>query len=64
MGPWTAEYVAMRALHWPDAFPETDLGIRKALAAHGITEQRTTSEPWRPWRAYAAMRGLTFFSAA
>jgi AraC family transcriptional regulator of adaptative response / DNA-3-methyladenine glycosylase II len=51
IGPWTAQYISMRALHWPDAFPATDLVIRRVLgndAAH-------TSERWRPWRAYAAM---------
>ncbi len=51
IGPWTAQYVAMRALHWPDAFPATDLGIRRAL--RGGASRAT--EAWRPWRAYAAM---------
>ncbi len=52
IGPWTAQYVAMRALHWPDAFPATDLGIRRALAGARPEER---AESWRPWRAYAAM---------
>jgi AraC family transcriptional regulator of adaptative response / DNA-3-methyladenine glycosylase II len=55
IGPWTAQYVAMRALGWPDAFPESDLGIRKALGGVSIAEVRRRSERWQPWRAYAAM---------
>ncbi|HUF68618.1 MAG TPA: AlkA N-terminal domain-containing protein [Longimicrobiales bacterium] len=51
IGPWTAQYIAMRALHWPDAFPATDLVIRRVLGDDAVR----TSEPWRPWRAYAAM---------
>jgi AraC family transcriptional regulator of adaptative response / DNA-3-methyladenine glycosylase II len=54
IGTWTAEYVAMRALGWRDAFPAGDLGLRKAMG--GITEAalRGAAERWRPWRAYAA----------
>jgi AraC family transcriptional regulator, regulatory protein of adaptative response / DNA-3-methyladenine glycosylase II len=53
IGPWTAQYIAMRALHWPDAFPEGDLGL---LRAAGVKpkELRARAERWRPWRAYAA----------
>jgi AraC family transcriptional regulator of adaptative response / DNA-3-methyladenine glycosylase II len=51
IGPWTVEYVAMRALGEPDAFPDTDLALRKA-APEGLVER---SALWRPWRAYAAM---------
>ena len=56
IGAWTAEYVAMRALGWRDAFPAGDLGLRKAMG--GITEAalRGAAERWRPWRAYAAQR--------
>ena len=54
IGPWTAEYIAMRALHWPDAFPAGDLGLRKALAGATEAEAERLSERWRPWRAYAA----------
>jgi AraC family transcriptional regulator of adaptative response / DNA-3-methyladenine glycosylase II len=50
IGPWTAEYVAMRALGDPDAFPATDLGVRKALERLG---PGADPERWRPWRAYA-----------
>ncbi len=55
IGEWTAQYLAMRAFAWPDAFPATDLGIRKAL---GIEDERLIlehAENWRPWRGYAAM---------
>jgi AraC family transcriptional regulator of adaptative response / DNA-3-methyladenine glycosylase II len=59
IGDWTAQYVAMRALGEPDAFPAGDLGIRKALAVNGILpstrEVLERSEAWRPWRAYAAI---------
>jgi AraC family transcriptional regulator, regulatory protein of adaptative response / DNA-3-methyladenine glycosylase II len=55
VGPWTAQYVAMRALGWPDAFPESDLGLRRALGGVSASEARRRAERWRPWRAYAAM---------
>jgi AraC family transcriptional regulator of adaptative response / DNA-3-methyladenine glycosylase II len=55
IGPWTAEYVAMRALSWPDAFVAGDLGVQKALGSVGERRARTLSEAWRPWRAYAVM---------
>ena len=51
IGPWTVEYVAMRALGDPDAFPATDLVLRRALEKAGPEH----GEAWRPWRAYAAM---------
>jgi AraC family transcriptional regulator, regulatory protein of adaptative response / DNA-3-methyladenine glycosylase II len=59
IGDWTAQYVAMRALREPDAFPAGDLGLRKALAENGVlptaSKLRAEAEAWRPWRAYAAM---------
>ena len=55
IGPWTAEYVAMRALCWPDAFPASDLGIKKALSKTNEKEILAQAEAWRPWRSYAAM---------
>jgi AraC family transcriptional regulator of adaptative response / DNA-3-methyladenine glycosylase II len=55
IGEWTAQYIAMRALAWPDAFPHTDLGVRKALGRRGAHEVLAAAEPWRPWRAYAVM---------
>jgi AraC family transcriptional regulator of adaptative response / DNA-3-methyladenine glycosylase II len=52
IGPWTAQYIAMRALHWPDAFPSGDLMlIRAANTTKRLLEQR--SQAWRPWRSYA-----------
>jgi AraC family transcriptional regulator of adaptative response / DNA-3-methyladenine glycosylase II len=55
IGEWTAQYVAMRALSWPDAFPSTDLGIRKALGTDDDRLILAHAESWRPWRGYAAM---------
>jgi AraC family transcriptional regulator, regulatory protein of adaptative response / DNA-3-methyladenine glycosylase II len=51
IGPWTVEIVAARALGDPDAFPVSDLGLRRGLAALGPAAD---PERWRPWRAYAA----------
>jgi AraC family transcriptional regulator of adaptative response / DNA-3-methyladenine glycosylase II len=52
IGAWTAQYIAMRAMHWPDAFPGTDLML---LRAAGMTHRQLAAraEAWRPWRAYA-----------
>lgn len=55
IGEWTAQYIAMRALSWPDAFPHTDLGLRKALHENRPKAILEIAQPWRPWRAYAAM---------
>lgn len=55
IGPWTAEYIAMRALRWPDAFPRDDVAIRKALGGVDPAEAEALAERWRPWRSYAAM---------
>ncbi|MDX1374045.1 MAG: AlkA N-terminal domain-containing protein [Burkholderiales bacterium] len=55
VGEWTAQYVAMRALAWPDAFPHTDLGVMKALGTTDPRRVLATGEAWRPWRAYAVM---------
>jgi AraC family transcriptional regulator of adaptative response / DNA-3-methyladenine glycosylase II len=55
IGEWTAQYVAMRALTWPDAFPHTDLGIVKALGERDPKRALQIAEAWRPWRSYAAM---------
>jgi AraC family transcriptional regulator, regulatory protein of adaptative response / DNA-3-methyladenine glycosylase II len=51
IGPWTAQYVAMRACGERDAFPASDLALRKVLGP----DRAAVAEPWRPWRAYAAM---------
>jgi AraC family transcriptional regulator, regulatory protein of adaptative response / DNA-3-methyladenine glycosylase II len=53
VGPWTAEYIAMRALADPDAWMPTDLGVRRGLARLGVTAD--AAEAWRPFRAHAVM---------
>ena len=55
IGPWTADYIAMRALGWPDAFPEGDVGVHKALGETARKSVRERMEAFRPWRAYAVM---------
>lgn len=55
IGPWTAQYIVMRAMGWPDAFPHTDYGVKKALAPHTAGEILALAEAWRPWRAYATV---------
>jgi AraC family transcriptional regulator of adaptative response / DNA-3-methyladenine glycosylase II len=55
IGPWTAQYVALRVLADPDAFPASDLGVRKALGGLSLGEVLARAECWRPWRAYAVM---------
>jgi AraC family transcriptional regulator of adaptative response / DNA-3-methyladenine glycosylase II len=55
IGTWTAQYVAMRALGEPDAFPAGDLGLLRALNLTSSRELERRSEAWRPWRAYATM---------
>lgn len=55
IGEWTAQYLVMRALSWPDAFPHSDLGIRKALAETKPSKILMIAEKWRPWRAYATL---------
>ena len=56
IGPWTADYVAMRALGDPDVFLPTDIGVRNAAARLGVDAVAERSERWRPWRSYALMR--------
>lgn len=53
IGNWTAQYIAMRTMAWPDAFLETDVGIKKALPGHSSKELLQIAEKWRPWRSYA-----------
>jgi len=59
VGPWTAQYIAMRALGYPNAFPVGDLGLIRALKALNPNADANSlskhAERWRPWRAYAAM---------
>ena len=68
IGPWTAQYIAMRALREPDAFPSSDLGLLRAMETKAgrptpaaLAER---AEAWRPWRAYAALRLWTTSSPA
>jgi AraC family transcriptional regulator, regulatory protein of adaptative response / DNA-3-methyladenine glycosylase II len=59
IGPWTAQYIALRALRDPDAFPATDIGILRGAAnligvVPTVPQLMQRAEAWRPWRAYAA----------
>jgi AraC family transcriptional regulator of adaptative response / DNA-3-methyladenine glycosylase II len=54
VGPWTAQYVAMRALAWPDAFPHPDVAVLKAMGTSG-RQALALAEAWRPWRSYAVL---------
>lgn len=55
IGQWTANYIAMRALRWPDAFPKEDIAIRNNLGGLSTKEAEELSQAWRPWRSYAVM---------
>lgn len=55
IGEWTAHYIAMRALRWPDAFPKEDIAVRKRLGGVTPKQAEALSEPWRPWRSYAVL---------
>jgi AraC family transcriptional regulator of adaptative response / DNA-3-methyladenine glycosylase II len=59
VGEWTAQYIALRQLREPDAFPAADLGLLRAMAVHegggrSASALLGRAETWRPWRAYAA----------
>jgi AraC family transcriptional regulator, regulatory protein of adaptative response / DNA-3-methyladenine glycosylase II len=59
VGEWTAQYIALRQLREPDAFPAADIGLMRAMASrdgrtHSSSELLDRANPWRPWRAYAA----------
>lgn len=54
-GPWTVQYIGMRAMGWPDAFPHTDYGVRKALADIESKEILLMAQKWQPWRSYATI---------
>jgi AraC family transcriptional regulator of adaptative response / DNA-3-methyladenine glycosylase II len=60
IGDWTAQYIAMRALRWPDAFPAGDVALHKALGVqelkHPARESEAASLAWKPWRSYAVVR--------
>jgi AraC family transcriptional regulator of adaptative response / DNA-3-methyladenine glycosylase II len=55
IGSWTAQYIAMRAMEWPDAFLETDAGVKKALEPYTSKQLLKMAEAWRPWRSYATI---------
>jgi len=60
IGDWTAQYIAMRVLRWPDAFPAGDVALHKALGVQGqknpARAAAEASQAWRPWRSYAVLR--------
>jgi AraC family transcriptional regulator of adaptative response / DNA-3-methyladenine glycosylase II len=60
IGDWTAQYIAMRALRWPDAFPAGDVALHKALGVQGQKAPAKAAEQaslaWKPWRSYAVLR--------
>jgi AraC family transcriptional regulator of adaptative response / DNA-3-methyladenine glycosylase II len=55
IGQWTAHYIAMRAMRWPDAFPKEDIAVRNSLGGVTAKEAEALSQSWRPWRSYAVM---------
>ena len=54
-GPWTVQYIAMRALNFTDSFLSTDYGIKKALTGYNTKEIMALSEQWSPWRSYSTI---------
>jgi AraC family transcriptional regulator of adaptative response / DNA-3-methyladenine glycosylase II len=54
-GRWTAQYIALRALGWPDAWPSGDVALLKALALTKARDADALAEAWRPWRSYATL---------
>jgi AraC family transcriptional regulator of adaptative response / DNA-3-methyladenine glycosylase II len=55
IGQWTAQYIGMRALRWPDAFPKEDIAVRNNLGGITAMQAEELSQAWRPWRSYAVM---------
>ena len=55
IGPWTAQYITMRTLHWPDAFPKEDIALRRILGDVTAKQADLLSQAWRPWRSYASI---------
>ena len=68
IGDWTAQYIAMCALRWPDAFPSGDVALHKALGVlgqpHPARAAEARSQAWRPWRSYAVLRAWSRLPAA
>lgn len=66
IGDWTAQYIAMRALRWPDAFPAGDVALHKALGVQQMRqparEAEAASQAWKPWRSYAVVRAWSALS--
>ncbi len=66
IGDWTAQYIAMRALRWPDAFPAGDVALQKALGVQGgpspARAAQAASQAWKPWRSYAVVRAWASMS--
>lgn len=66
IGAWTAHYIAMRALRWPDAFPAGDVALHKALgvrdAPRPAVAAEQASQAWRPWRSYATVRAWSLLN--
>ncbi|MGA8785108.1 MAG: AlkA N-terminal domain-containing protein [Polaromonas sp.] len=60
IGDWTAQYIAMRALRWPDAFPAGDVALHKTLGVQALKnparQAELASSAWKPWRSYAVIR--------
>ncbi|NPC57271.1 DNA-3-methyladenine glycosylase 2 family protein [Caenimonas soli] len=60
IGDWTAQYIAMRSLRWPDAFPAGDVALHKAMGVQGgphpARAAQAASQAWKPWRSYAVIR--------
>ncbi len=55
IGSWTASYITMRTLRWPDAFLGDDYWIKKLLKVSTAKQAETIAQPWKPWRSYAVM---------
>ncbi len=55
IGPWTAKYIVMRAMSFPDVFLETDAGVKEGMPDLTLAEMKKISEKWRPWRSYAVI---------
>jgi AraC family transcriptional regulator of adaptative response / DNA-3-methyladenine glycosylase II len=68
IGEWTAQYIAMRALRWPDAFPSGDVALHKALGVQGgaspARAAEAASQAWKPWRSYAVIRAWSSMATA
>ena len=55
IGQWTANYIAMRVMRWPDAFPKEDIAVRNNLGRVTAKQAEAMSQAWRPWRSYAVL---------